>query len=77
MTRQFNPKRLVLARHRRGVSRWALATELDLPSVAALGRIETGKKVPDEVFVEMLAAALRWPVGFFYLDDPPEIGATS
>jgi transcriptional regulator with XRE-family HTH domain len=53
------------------MSRFALATALELPSVVPLGRIESGKKEPDAKLVERIAQVLQWPVGFFYLDDPP------
>lgn len=69
----FNPSRLVAARKRRGMSRWALAVALDLPSVVPLGRIESGTKHPDEALIQSMAHVLGFPVGFFYAHDLPTL----
>jgi Zn-dependent peptidase ImmA (M78 family)/DNA-binding XRE family transcriptional regulator len=67
----FNSKRLGLARKRRGLTAKGLA-ELAGLSEVTLYRVEAGEK-PDDLTVERLAKALKYPVEFFSGEDPEEV----
>jgi Zn-dependent peptidase ImmA (M78 family)/DNA-binding XRE family transcriptional regulator len=69
---EFNPMRLVLARHRRKLSQSELA-DLARVSRRALVKFEREGGEPGEVATERLATALRFPKSFFYQGDPPEL----
>lgn len=67
----FNAKRLSLARKRRGLTGKGLAELADISAVT-VSRIENGDK-PEEETVARMARVLRYPMNFFYGDDPDEI----
>ena len=67
----FNSKRLGLARKRRGLTAKGLA-ELAGLSEVTLYRIESGEK-PDDLTIELLAKALKYPMEFFFGDDLEEV----
>lgn len=68
----FNFKRLILARMRRRLTGKHLS-ELAGISAITISRLENGENVPDQDTVEKLAAALQFPIEFFFDDDPEEI----
>ncbi|MBD9445737.1 MULTISPECIES: ImmA/IrrE family metallo-endopeptidase [unclassified Rhizobium] len=68
----FNSKRLCLARMRRRLTAKGLA-DLTKLSAMTITRLEKGDNQPDEGTVARIAAALAYPVGFFYADDPEEL----
>lgn len=72
----MNPKRLTLARERRGMTKKRLAEAAGI-SVRSIASYERGDQEPQEVSLEVLAAALSFPVEFFKLDDPAEIDSRS
>src|SRR5262245_11362022 len=72
----FSPKRLSLARKRRGLSGKALAEAAKLSAVT-ISRVENGENEPDEVTVVALAKALRYPKEFFYKDDPEALDTSA
>lgn len=74
----FNPKRLILARKRRGLSGKGLA-ELAKLSPVTVSRIENGENLPDEETITRFSRALNYPRDFFFSDDPQELdtGAVS
>jgi Zn-dependent peptidase ImmA (M78 family)/transcriptional regulator with XRE-family HTH domain len=75
----FNPRRLRLARGRRRFTAKALGEKARVPA-ETISRLETGERQPpDEATVERLASVLRFPVSFFYDDEPEDIdtGAVS
>lgn len=61
---EFNPKRLALARRRRGYSRRSLAKAADLPE-RTVAAYEQGERVPPDEAIELLARSLHFPVPFF------------
>lgn len=68
----FNPARLSLARRRQKLTKKALAEVVGC-DVKTVIRYEASEAVPPEDSVEALAAALNFPVSFFYgadLDEP-------
>ena len=65
MTQVFEPTRLVIARHRRGLTRSALAKASGL-SILTLTAEETKGTQPYHSTVERIAETLRFPVEFFY-----------
>ena len=74
----FNPRRLDLARKRRRYTARILAERAGIAPVT-LSRVSNGLQVPDESTVEALAAALGFPIEFFFLDDidPIDVKAAS
>lgn len=69
---EFNPKRLTLARRRRGLTKTKLAQAIgtDVRSITAY---ETDEFRPEKERLAQLGATLRFPVSFFLGDDPEEI----
>ena len=69
---EFNPKRLTLARERRGLTKTKLATAIgvDVRSVTAY---ETDAFRPDKERLAQLAQTLRFPIPFFFGDDLDQI----
>lgn len=67
----LNPKRLSLARKRRGLTKVRLA-ELSGLTTRSLTAYESGKTEPTDENVRTLAKQLRFPVPFFQMDDPPQ-----
>jgi Zn-dependent peptidase ImmA (M78 family)/DNA-binding XRE family transcriptional regulator len=72
----FNPKRLSLARARRRFTAKDLAIEAHL-AADTISRLEAGRNDPDDATVARLARVLRFPVAFFYDDDPEDISVES
>jgi Zn-dependent peptidase ImmA (M78 family)/DNA-binding XRE family transcriptional regulator len=70
----FNPKRLTLARTRRGVTKRKLADEIGIDERSIL-RFEKGEISPSDENVVALAKALSFPADFFELDAPPQVRA--
>ena len=68
----FNFKRLVLARKRRKLTAKRLS-EYASVSAVTITRLEKGANQPDDSTVHRLAAALNYPVEFFFRDDPEPI----
>jgi Zn-dependent peptidase ImmA (M78 family)/DNA-binding XRE family transcriptional regulator len=66
----FHPSRLVLARHKRGLTKAELAIACGV-SARSLYAYETGKTSPGPEAVDAIAAALGFPVDFFYRGDAP------
>jgi Zn-dependent peptidase ImmA (M78 family)/DNA-binding XRE family transcriptional regulator len=68
----FNPRRLVLARMRRRMTVKLLAK---LASITAdtLSRLELGHRQPEDNTAARLAEALRYPIEFFFGEDPADI----
>lgn len=71
----FNPKRLSLARKRRGLNGKGLAERSGL-SVVTISRVENGEN-PDAETIERLAHALGYPKDFFEGDDPEELDTSA
>ena len=69
---EFNPKRLTLARERRGLTKTKLAKAIgvDVRSVTAY---ETDAFRPDRDRLAQLAQTLRFPIPFFFGDDLDQI----
>lgn len=69
---EFNPKRLTLARERRGLTKTKLAKAIgvDVRSVTAY---ETDAFRPDKERLAQLAQTLRFPIPFFFGDDLDQI----
>jgi Zn-dependent peptidase ImmA (M78 family)/DNA-binding XRE family transcriptional regulator len=70
----FNGKRLSLARMRRRLTGKALADSAGLTPVT-ITRLEHGDQEPEPNTVERLAEALRYPLAFFFKDNPIEVSA--
>lgn len=70
----FNSNRLSLARRRRGLTRRALASVSGI-SERSLVLYEQGTRTPTTAFVEDLARALQFPVGFFTRSGPEPLDA--
>jgi Zn-dependent peptidase ImmA (M78 family) len=64
----FNPARLELALDRRRFTARMLSEQAGVTTVS-LSRIKMGKQVPEPATVERIAAAVDYPVAFFYEDD--------
>ena len=64
----FNPKRLSLARDRRGLTKKRLA-ELVGVDVRSITGYERGEYPPEPERLRILATTLRFPSSFFFLDD--------
>lgn len=74
----FNPKRLDLARRRRGFTKVELADAIGV-SVRTLTSYESGQSVPGVRVLPRLAGALQFPPEFFSgpdLEEPPTEGAS-
>jgi Zn-dependent peptidase ImmA (M78 family)/DNA-binding XRE family transcriptional regulator len=69
---EFNPKRLTLARERRGLTKTKLAQAIgvDVRSVTAY---ETDAFRPDKERLAQIAQTLRFPIPFFFGDDLDQI----
>jgi Zn-dependent peptidase ImmA (M78 family)/DNA-binding XRE family transcriptional regulator len=68
----FQRKRLTLARERRGLAGFELASKSGITAVT-ISRLESGQtKNPDEATVSKLARALDYPVGFFWKEGDVE-----
>ena len=65
----FNPKRLSLARQRRGLTKKRLAELIGLSARAITG-YEVGQNKPSESTLLKISGSLRFPIDFFALDDP-------
>lgn len=65
----FSPGRLTQARHRRGLTKSALAAAVDL-TPRRIAAYENSGDTPPRSTLEGLASALRFPVEFFELDEP-------
>ncbi|MGH6826434.1 helix-turn-helix domain-containing protein [Methyloceanibacter sp.] len=76
MELKFNPKRLSLARQRRRLTGKGLALAASISAVT-ISRLENDDNEPDEATVAKLALSLRYPVSFFYADDPEELDTTA
>jgi Zn-dependent peptidase ImmA (M78 family)/DNA-binding XRE family transcriptional regulator len=72
----FNHKRLSLARKRRRLTGKGLAKRAALSPVT-VSRLENGENEPDQETVGRLAAALDYPIEFFFEDDPEELDTNS
>jgi Zn-dependent peptidase ImmA (M78 family) len=75
---RFNPKRLDLARRRRGITKGELAVELGL-STSILRAYERGSKHPGPSSIERIAEVLDYPADFFGgpdLEEPPLDGTS-
>ena len=78
MSVSFNPKRLEIARQRRGMTIADLANAVRI-TVKSLHNYRTYRRVPERDTIEQFAEVLDFPVAFFYglrIDLPPE-GGTS
>ena len=64
----FNYNRLSLAKKRRRETSKGLAEKAGLSAVT-ITRLEKGENQPDDATVEKIAAALQYPVEFFFGDD--------
>jgi Zn-dependent peptidase ImmA (M78 family)/DNA-binding XRE family transcriptional regulator len=69
---EFNPKRLTLARRRRGLTKTKLAKAIGV-EVRSITAYETDEFRPEKDRLAELGATLRFPVAFFLGDDPEEI----
>jgi Zn-dependent peptidase ImmA (M78 family)/DNA-binding XRE family transcriptional regulator len=69
---EFNPKRLSLARRRRGLTKTKLA-ELVGVEVRSITGYESGEFRPEKERLQILADQLHFPVQFFLGDDAQEI----
>ena len=67
-----NPKRIVLARKRRGRTQASLAAAVSV-TADHLGRIEKGRADPSLETLAALARELGFPLSFFEQPDPPEV----
>ena len=68
----FNCKRLVLARKRRKLTAKRLAECAGISAIT-ITRLEKGENQPDDSTVRRLSAALNYPIGFFFRDNPESI----
>lgn len=70
---ELNPKQISFARVRRRLTKSQLAKKLEITS-RSLQNYETGAFTPDEKTIAKIAAALNFPIRFFYLEEEmPEI----
>ena len=72
----FNPNRLKIARKRRRLTQKALASQAGVSAVT-LSRWGSESNEPAPEKVELVAAALAYPAGFFYGDDLEELSPDS
>jgi Zn-dependent peptidase ImmA (M78 family)/DNA-binding XRE family transcriptional regulator len=72
----FNPGRLELALDRRRFTARMLAEQAGVTTVS-LSRIKNGKQVPELATVERIAAAVQYPVEFFYEGDIDTLPASA
>ena len=75
-TLEFNPKRLALARRRRGLTKTKLAEMLGV-EVRSITAYESDEFKPDREHLFQLAEKLRFPIQFFSGDDLEEISPDS
>ena len=68
----INPKRLILARHRRAFTCKSLAERAGI-SPLTITRQEKGENQPDNSTIRRVADALAYPIKFFSRDDPEVI----
>ena len=73
---EFNPLRLLLARHRRKLSQSELAQRAEV-SRRALVKVEREGGEPTSDVLDRLVSALQFPKAFFYQGDPPRISPES
>lgn len=69
---EFNPKRLTLARCRRGLTKTKLAAKLGV-EVRSITAYENDEFRPDKARLAELSQKLQFPVSFFFGDDLQEI----
>jgi Zn-dependent peptidase ImmA (M78 family)/DNA-binding XRE family transcriptional regulator len=69
---EFNPRRLTLARRRRGLTKTKLAQALGV-EVRSITAYETDEFRPDKARLAELAETLRFPLPFFFGDDLEQI----
>lgn len=69
---EFNPKRLTLARERRGLTKTKLAKAIGV-DVRSITAYETDAFRPDKERLAQLAQTLRFPIPFFFGDDLDQI----
>jgi Zn-dependent peptidase ImmA (M78 family)/transcriptional regulator with XRE-family HTH domain len=74
--REFNRKRLGLARKRRRLTGKKLAEAAGVSAVT-VSRLENGENEPDQLTIAKLARALGYPVEFFSDDDPEEVDTSA
>jgi len=67
--KDFNPKRLTLAREKRGLTKVKLSKTAGLTTRSITG-YETGETVPTIENIAALSTALSFPPKFFFADDP-------
>jgi len=78
MAHPFNPRRLDLARRRRGLNKAELAEAIGV-STRMVTAYERGAKEPGTRTLARMADALRFPIEFFGgpdLDEPPMDGSS-
>jgi len=66
--KKFNPHRLLIARHKRGLTKLRLADAAKI-STRSITAYEKGESIPTEGTIASLAAALNFPSGFFFAHD--------
>jgi Zn-dependent peptidase ImmA (M78 family)/transcriptional regulator with XRE-family HTH domain len=66
----FNPKRLTLARERRGLTKLQLAQKVGC-TARSITAYESDRTKPSDETTRALSLALRVPETFFAMDDPP------
>lgn len=69
----FRPSRLKLARHRRMVTKTALAEMVGLSSVRMITEYESGRSEPQGNTLTRIAHELNFPLEFFWAPDPERI----
>src|ERR1700730_135874 len=67
----FNPRRLILARRRRGLSEKQLAAAIGVTTRAQTA-YEAGEYPPGDDVLERIARFLEFPLAFFFGDDLEE-----
>lgn len=68
---QFNPGQLTFARTRRGLKKGELAKKIGVTSRSITG-YESGEFPPEPERLDKIAAELKFPLDFFYEEDPIE-----
>lgn len=69
----FSPTRLLLARQRRRLTKQTLAQQSAVPA-RLLGKFEEGQAEPERPQLDRLATVLKFPLDFFFLDEPEVVG---
>jgi Zn-dependent peptidase ImmA (M78 family)/DNA-binding XRE family transcriptional regulator len=72
--KEFNPKRLTLAREKRGLTKVKLASATNV-STKSITEYESGRTVPTPENISALSEALTFPVEFFFANDPDVLAA--